>query len=87
MDGEALTVEDEFLLGDFLLVAPVLEEGAIKRDVYLPRGRWVSIDLIQDLLGDARWLDQEGEEWEGGAWLRDYPAPLFTLPYFTMVAP
>ena len=42
MDGEALTVEDEFLLGDFLLVAPVLEEGAIKRDVYLPRGRWVS---------------------------------------------
>ena len=44
-------------------------------------------DLIQDLLGDARWLDQEGEEWEGGAWLRDYPAPLFTLPYFTMVAP
>ena len=42
MDGEALTVEDEFLLGDFLLVAPVLEEGAVKRDVYLPRGRWVA---------------------------------------------
>ena len=39
MDDEALTVEDEFLLGDSLLVAPVLEEGAIKRDIYLPRGR------------------------------------------------
>ena len=39
MDDEALSVEDEFLLGDSLLVAPVLEEGAIKRDIYLPRGR------------------------------------------------
>ena len=39
MDDEALTVEDEFLLGDSLLVAPVLEEGATKRDVYLPQGR------------------------------------------------
>ena len=39
MDSEALSVEDEFLLGDSLLVAPVLEEGAIKRDIYLPRGR------------------------------------------------
>ena len=39
MDIEALSVEDEFLLGDSLLVAPVLEEGAIKRDIYLPRGR------------------------------------------------
>ena len=39
MDDEALTVEDEFLLGDSLLVAPVLEEGSTKRDVYLPQGR------------------------------------------------
>ena len=37
MDEEALGLEDEFLLGDSLLVAPVLEEGAVKRDVYLPR--------------------------------------------------
>ncbi|MER7879986.1 glycosyl hydrolase [Streptomyces samsunensis] len=32
--------EDAFLLGDALLVAPVLEEGARKRPVRLPRGRW-----------------------------------------------
>ena len=30
----------EFLLGNDLLVAPVLEEGAVSRDVYLPRGQW-----------------------------------------------
>ncbi|KJY41956.1 glycosyl hydrolase, partial [Streptomyces sp. NRRL B-1568] len=32
--------EDEFLLGDSLLVAPVLEAGADRRAVRLPRGRW-----------------------------------------------
>ncbi|MET8181126.1 glycoside hydrolase family 31 protein [Streptomyces sp. NPDC005336] len=32
--------EDAFLLGDALLVAPVLEEGAERRTVRLPRGRW-----------------------------------------------
>ncbi|MGW3403092.1 glycoside hydrolase family 31 protein [Streptomyces zhihengii] len=32
--------EDAFLLGDSLLVAPVLTAGARKRTVRLPRGRW-----------------------------------------------
>ncbi|MBW5486128.1 glycosyl hydrolase, partial [Streptomyces bambusae] len=32
--------EDAFLLGDSLLVAPVLECGADRRAVRLPRGRW-----------------------------------------------
>ena len=32
--------EDTFLLGDALLVAPVMERGADSRAVALPRGRW-----------------------------------------------
>ncbi|MFJ2772693.1 glycoside hydrolase family 31 protein [Streptomyces sp. NPDC087300] len=32
--------EDAFLLGDSLLVAPVLESGVRRRAVRLPRGRW-----------------------------------------------
>ncbi|WP_434587941.1 glycoside hydrolase family 31 protein [Streptomyces sp. A5-4] len=32
--------EDAFLLGDCLLVAPVLEQGTDRRAVRLPRGRW-----------------------------------------------
>ncbi|MFF3493911.1 glycoside hydrolase family 31 protein [Streptomyces sp. NPDC002795] len=32
--------EDAFLLGDCLLVAPVLEQGADRRTVQLPPGRW-----------------------------------------------
>ncbi|RVU14788.1 glycosyl hydrolase [Streptomyces antnestii] len=35
--------EDAFLLGDSLLVAPVLEPGAVRRAVRLPRGRWYDV--------------------------------------------
>jgi alpha-glucosidase len=33
-------VNDQFLLGDSILVAPVLEEGICKRQVILPAGAW-----------------------------------------------
>ncbi|WP_165984770.1 glycoside hydrolase family 31 protein [Streptomyces sp. YIM 98790] len=40
-DPHAWTVEDQFLLGPDLLVAPVAEPGARSREVYLPAGtRW-----------------------------------------------
>ncbi|MGI6335755.1 MAG: glycoside hydrolase family 31 protein [Eubacteriales bacterium] len=37
-------ITDEFLLGDELLVAPVLEKGAVTRKVVFPPGVWVSED-------------------------------------------
>ncbi|MFE3519514.1 glycoside hydrolase family 31 protein [Streptomyces sp. NPDC059166] len=39
-DRELRDCEDAFLLGDALLVAPVLEEGVTRRAVRLPCGRW-----------------------------------------------
>jgi len=39
-EGKLLDAGDEFLLGDSLLVAPVLEPGAEGREVTLPAGRW-----------------------------------------------
>jgi alpha-glucosidase len=33
-------VDDQFMLGDSLLVAPILEKGARERTVFLPAGRW-----------------------------------------------
>ena len=42
-DPDAWRIEDEFLFGPDLLIAPVLEPGARTRDVYLPVGRtWVT---------------------------------------------
>ena len=39
-DEHAAAIDDEFLFGSGLLVAPVLWEGAEGRDVYLPAGDW-----------------------------------------------
>jgi alpha-glucosidase len=41
LEDQALwEVDDAFLLGDRLLVAPILEGGASQRSLQLPRGRW-----------------------------------------------
>lgn len=43
-DAESLRVEDQFFLGDHLLVAPVVEPGATGREVYFPPGVWYPFD-------------------------------------------
>ncbi|MFT3711200.1 MAG: glycoside hydrolase family 31 protein [Archangium sp.] len=43
-EDRAWTVSDEYMLGGALLVAPVVDEGAVSRSVYLPAGDWVSWD-------------------------------------------
>ncbi|MBN1200511.1 MAG: DUF5110 domain-containing protein, partial [Anaerolineae bacterium] len=39
-DRKLRDIEDEFMLGDTILVAPILEPSVVKRDVYLPDGMW-----------------------------------------------
>lgn len=39
-DPEVRNLNSEFLAGENILVAPVLEQGATKRMVYLPEGTW-----------------------------------------------
>lgn len=39
-DTNVRNLNDEFLVGKNLLVAPVVEQGAVKRMVYLPEGTW-----------------------------------------------
>ncbi len=52
-DPIAPWIDDQFLLGDDLLVAPVLDDGmrTVRRRVYLPAGRW--FDLETDALMDG----------------------------------
>jgi len=42
-DHETFTIQDQYLYGADLMVAPVIEEHAVTRDVYLPEGEWVHI--------------------------------------------
>jgi alpha-glucosidase len=43
-DENLRETNDAFMLGDSILVAPILEPGATQRDVYLPRGVWYEYD-------------------------------------------
>ena len=59
-------VKDEFMMGDDLLVAPVMEKGSTVRKVVIPPGKWCAAD---------------GEEYVGPAEIEVF-APLESLPYF-----
>jgi alpha-glucosidase/alpha-D-xyloside xylohydrolase len=66
-DPEAVKLGSEYLWGRDLLVAPVLEQGAKSRRVYLPEGDWLD------------WWT--GEKRAGKAWI-DRPVDLKTLPLY-----
>ncbi len=66
-DGNTWNLNDEFLVGENLLVAPVLEQGQTHRMVYLPEGKWYDFFT--------------GKEYEGGNYYL-VDAPLDTCPIF-----
>lgn len=45
--------QDEFTYGDKLLICPVLEQGAISRVVYLPKGSWYNYWTNEVLAGES----------------------------------
>ncbi len=49
-DPETFNLEDEWLVGDRLLAAPVLSQGGA-RDVYLPAGRWYDFNTNAPVAG------------------------------------
>lgn len=50
-DPSLWDIDDSFLLGDSLLVAPILEIGASSRQVYLPTGKWYSFWDRKEYIG------------------------------------
>ncbi|KAK9522969.1 hypothetical protein VZT92_019403 [Zoarces viviparus] len=70
-DEAAYKIDSQFLIGDDLMVAPVLEPGKQERDIYLPAGRWRSY---------------KGEHFDKGPmYLTDYPVDLDEIAFFTWV--
>ncbi|MDZ5001504.1 alpha-glucosidase, partial [Clostridium perfringens] len=67
-DKNTYEINDEFLYGDSILVAPIVEQGMRQKLVYLPKGN--------------KWIDfWTGEEHNGGKYIiKD--APLDTCPIF-----
>lgn len=66
-DKETWNLNDEFLVGEHILVAPVVTQGSTRRMVYLPEGTWYG------------WED--AKEYEGGKYYL-VEASLDTCPIF-----
>jgi len=67
-DPQCHTESFDFMLGPYLLVAPVLDVGARVRRVHLPAG--------------PRWCDFHTGQWWDGGQVIDVPAPLERIPLF-----
>ncbi|WP_445505703.1 glycoside hydrolase family 31 protein [Niallia sp. 03091] len=67
-DAKTHNIQDQFLFGDSLMMAPIVYQGATSRDLYLPAG--------------VKWVDYwTGEEFEGGQTIKK-EADLATLPIY-----
>ena len=55
-DKECRSTDTQFMFGPSLLVAPVTEQGAKTRSVYLPKGRWYDW-YTGELLSGGRYVD------------------------------
>lgn len=54
-DSICRDMEDQYLFGRALLIAPVLEPGARQRRVYLPQGQWFDF-WSQEIYAGAAWV-------------------------------
>lgn len=71
-DAEAAKIDNQFIFGEELLVAPVLKKGERVKRVYLPEGEWID-------------FNDKKTEYLGGQTVA-YKAPLNTIPIFVRKA-
>lgn len=60
-DPQCIVAQDEYLFGESLLVAPLLEKEQHTRTLYLPKGRWYSLFTHQAREGGC-YVDSRDEE-------------------------
>lgn len=67
-DPETTNLNEQFLLGSNLLVAPVVEEEASAKRIYLPQGEWIDYNDGKTVYKSKQWIN--------------YPVSLKTIPLF-----
>jgi len=67
-DPETANLNSEFLFGSSFLVAPVMEQGASNKRIYLPAGEWIDYSNPQTVFEGKQWIE--------------YPVELNTIPMF-----
>lgn len=80
-DINAYTINDQFLIGERYLVAPIVENATRSRDVYLPGPQaYDGTTLI--------WVDKlrGGAHRTGGVLLKDYPVQLEEISWWERIS-
>lgn len=67
-DSETFDLNGQFLFGHELLVAPVVEKGAVSKKLYLPEGEWINYNDGKSVYKGKQWITVE--------------APLDVIPLF-----
>lgn len=62
--GKLLLTQDQFMVGPDVVVAPIVDIGAVSRDLYLPPGKW------KDILKNSTFDTSEGK------WIKRYNVPV-----------
>ncbi|MBL7813950.1 MAG: DUF4968 domain-containing protein [Saprospiraceae bacterium] len=61
-DKGAWLIDNEYLFGSDILVAPIFEEGKKQREVYLPQGQWIDFQTGKSYSGGWHTIEAGGIE-------------------------
>jgi alpha-D-xyloside xylohydrolase len=63
-DPTTWNLEDQFMFGDDLLIASIMEENTIERNVYLPKGKWINY-FTNEVYAGSQWIKIRATEFPG----------------------
>ena len=72
-DETAIKINDQFMLGGRIMMAPIFKKGQTERDVYFPAGKWVHR------------ITGEKYNYPKGGWAKKEKAPIGTPLVFVKV--
>jgi oligosaccharide 4-alpha-D-glucosyltransferase len=63
-DTAAANIQDEYMWGDNILVAPILEKGLTEKKYYLPAGKWFDPSSLS-ITDGGQWYSRKINIWDG----------------------
>lgn len=57
-------LEDQYMFGEEMLIAPIIEENMNTKNVYLPKGKWINY-LTNEVYDGAQWVNIKAGELPG----------------------
>jgi alpha-glucosidase (family GH31 glycosyl hydrolase) len=56
-DPELISMDSQYMFGPFMLVAPVMIQGAVTKNVFLPKGSWYDFWTGEKTISEGEWIN------------------------------